>query len=381
MVRDPGGISRTCSQTFNLVPSMMVQMEEYAAGEARDPFLDLALKPAETLTEDEREFPAAAFLPCRSAAHDLPLSALWRALRRLRNAQKQPGAAQPVRRPGFSRSAGVVAAGLVRRGVSGATTPKCASWIERGRDFTLDDQRLMGAKQREIIGQGAARLSRAGRHRPDRNLHHAVLSSDPAAAVRFQYRRRVASQRAAAAALPLSGRCAHATGTGARIRAASISASRRWVCGPRKARCRTKCSRIAADSGFQWAATDNGVLDRTLQPRGRRGWPSTGPIAGARSGTSMRLIFRDHFLSDLIGFVYSGMDAAHAAADFLHRIRENCRRYSGRGPRCAGADHSGWRKRLGILRSQRPALPARALPAHLRRPQMTRRHRQRGACA
>ena len=34
-------------QTFNLVPSMMVQVAEYAAGEAADPFLQLALKPAE----------------------------------------------------------------------------------------------------------------------------------------------------------------------------------------------------------------------------------------------------------------------------------------------------------------------------------------------
>ena len=38
----------------------------------------------------------------------------------------------------------------------------------------------------------------------------------------------------------------------------------------------------------------------------------------------MRLIFRDHFMSDLIGFVYSKMEASHAAADFLHRIRQNC---------------------------------------------------------
>ena len=38
----------------------------------------------------------------------------------------------------------------------------------------------------------------------------------------------------------------------------------------------------------------------------------------------MRLIFRDHFMSDLIGFVYSKMEPSHAAADFLHRIRQNC---------------------------------------------------------
>ena len=31
----------------------------------------------------------------------------------------------------------------------------------------------------------------------------------------------------------------------------------------------------------------------------------------------MRMIFRDHVLSDLIGFVYSGMGAARAAQDFL----------------------------------------------------------------
>ena len=38
-------------QTFNLVPSMVVQIEEYARGEAKDPFLQAALKPAEDLTE------------------------------------------------------------------------------------------------------------------------------------------------------------------------------------------------------------------------------------------------------------------------------------------------------------------------------------------
>src|ERR1700760_5088553 len=37
-------------QTFNLVPSMIVQVEEYARGQARDPFLQCALKPAERIT-------------------------------------------------------------------------------------------------------------------------------------------------------------------------------------------------------------------------------------------------------------------------------------------------------------------------------------------
>src|SRR5690242_5450067 len=43
-------------QTFNLVPSLLVQIEEYAAGAASDPFLDIALKPAENLDRAEKEF-------------------------------------------------------------------------------------------------------------------------------------------------------------------------------------------------------------------------------------------------------------------------------------------------------------------------------------
>src|SRR5579863_990136 len=43
-------------QTFNLVPSMMAQMEEYASGTALDPFLEAALKPAESLTDADRAF-------------------------------------------------------------------------------------------------------------------------------------------------------------------------------------------------------------------------------------------------------------------------------------------------------------------------------------
>ena len=41
-------------QTFNLVPSMIAQIEEYARGDAHDPFLRCALKPADKLTPDEQ---------------------------------------------------------------------------------------------------------------------------------------------------------------------------------------------------------------------------------------------------------------------------------------------------------------------------------------
>ena len=42
-------------QTFNLFPSMMVQVAEYASGKAQDPFLECAAKPADALTDAERD--------------------------------------------------------------------------------------------------------------------------------------------------------------------------------------------------------------------------------------------------------------------------------------------------------------------------------------
>src|SRR6187455_2732684 len=42
--------------TFNLVPSLLVQLEAFAEGRAHDRYLDLGMKPADALTRDEVTF-------------------------------------------------------------------------------------------------------------------------------------------------------------------------------------------------------------------------------------------------------------------------------------------------------------------------------------
>ena len=66
----------------------------------------------------------------------------------------------------------------------------------------------------------------------------------------------------------------------------SISARRRSGCGPRKGRSPTRSSRIAADLGFTWAATDSGVLNRTLGRGGAGGWPLPSVPSGASRAAS-----------------------------------------------------------------------------------------------
>src|SRR5208283_2697608 len=86
---------------------------------------------------------------------------------------------------------------------------------------------------------------------------------------------------------------------------------------------------IAAEEGFQWFGTDEGVLGRTLNVGFFR--DSNGIAANAERlyepwrlqlGTNgITGLFRDHHLSDLVGFVYSRMDSVAAAADLHGRLR------------------------------------------------------------
>ena len=78
---------------------------------------------------------------------------------------------------------------------------------------------------------------------------------------------------------------------------------------------------LLAESGAQWTATDEDILARTL---GRAVTASDlfRPYNVGRAGGRVSALFREHRLSDRIGFAYQSWDAYAAADDFLHRVRE-----------------------------------------------------------
>src|SRR5262249_31900584 len=98
---------------------------------------------------------------------------------------------------------------------------------------------------------------------------------------------------------------------------------------------------IAHAEGLEWAATDEGVLRGSLATGFSRA--SNGRVEAAaaeklyqiyrwqQGEAAMNLVFRDHSLSDLIGFVYSGMPAHQAAHDFIRRIKESAEPILARG--------------------------------------------------
>jgi len=97
--------------------------------------------------------------------------------------------------------------------------------------------------------------------------------------------------------------------------------------------------RLASEEGIEWAATDEGVLGRSLDKSFERhgdGTASNGnvlyrPHRFSGGKRPLTLFFRDHQLSDLIGFVYSRMPA-EAAAEDLHRRIHAAARSTGERP-------------------------------------------------
>ena len=78
-------------QTFNLVPSLITQIQEYESGTAHDPFLEVAARPAKDLTLSERRFALQYLFQANPCAPDRPLSALRRTVGTLSKRWIRPG--------------------------------------------------------------------------------------------------------------------------------------------------------------------------------------------------------------------------------------------------------------------------------------------------
>jgi hypothetical protein len=84
---------------------------------------------------------------------------------------------------------------------------------------------------------------------------------------------------------------------------------------------------MIADAGFHWIATDEDILARSLNvPIANRPDLLYRPYRVGEGGPVA--LFRDHAMSDRIGFTYQSWDPVAAANDFVGHVREAGRRFS-----------------------------------------------------
>jgi len=316
-------------QTFNLVPSMMVQIEDYAEGTAKDPFLSCALKPAEQLTQDEQSFILKYFFQANTGRMIYRYPRYAELYEKWMAAGGDDARARRVFDAQAMRDLQVVSQLAWFDEEFLAHDVDVRALVKKGRGYSIEDQALMGRKQREICGhvlpvykefaaKGQIELSITPYYHPILPL---LCDSN------------IASVSHPGVALPR--RYVYPGDAEEQIRRAREFAKEKLGAAPpgmwpSEGSVSDQALSIAADQGVKWMATDNGVLGATL---GRiAGVMETyKPYLWKHDGRQMHMIFRDHYLSDLIGFVYSRMEPEQAANHFLDRIRENTKPIVGAG--------------------------------------------------
>jgi alpha-amylase/alpha-mannosidase (GH57 family) len=326
--------------TFNLVPSLLVQVEAFARDDARDRHLEIGLKPADRLSDEERVFCVEQFFH----AH------------RPRMIDPFPRYAELLARRGGNGS------GLSARAQAGqfsvddlrdlqvwhklvwidaeyfANDSRIRGLVEKGRGFSEEDKLVLRRVELELLGKviseyreaahrGQVELSTSPFYHPilpllcDSDVYlrthpHSRMPREP-----FRHPEDALEQLTRAAALHerLFGRKPDGL----------------W---PSEGSVSDDMVPLVARAGFRWMATDETILarsigrDLTRDGGGQIEQPELlyKPYRIGAGDLSVACGFRDHTLSDLIGFTYASWPADRAADDFVRRLADAGERFGAR---------------------------------------------------
>jgi len=206
-----------------------------------------------------------------------------------------------------------------------------AALVAKGHGFSLDDQKLVIARERELIGKvlpahaeaakkASIEISATPFYHPilplvcDTNAGGASSPGLPLPQNRFRHPEDAREQL-------VRGMDLHEKVFGVRPKGI-------W---PSEGSVSEEVLAIAHNLGVKWMATDEGVLGRSTGSFFARDGGGRLPAQLGEKlynihryendSTTMHLVFRDHTISDLIGFVYSGMPPTDAARHLIGNIR------------------------------------------------------------
>jgi alpha-amylase/alpha-mannosidase (GH57 family) len=323
--------------TFNLVPSLLVQLEAFATDRARDRSLALSLKPASQLTEEERAFMLAQFFH----AH------------RSRMIDPYPRYAELVQKRDGNHNGGTGGRGFSEGDLRDLQVWHKLAWIdpeyhqrdariralvEKGRGFSEDDKLRLREVELELLAavipeyraaaeRGQVELSTSAFYHPilpllcDSDVYLRTHPHSKMPRQRFRHPEDAAEQLRRAVEY-------HESTFGSRPKGV-------W---PSEGSVSDAVVPLVHAAGLEWMATDELILGRSLgqtltrDAHGHLQQPETlyRPYLVQAEERQVACLFRDHTLSDLIGFTYASWGAQDAAADFVGRLLEAGRRFSNR---------------------------------------------------
>jgi alpha-amylase/alpha-mannosidase (GH57 family) len=313
--------------TFNIVPSLVLQIEDYARDKAHESAYDVAFKPVNNLSPAERQ---SLLVSAFQINYDNLLNRYPR-FRELWEKSQKSGVATAAK--AFTPQEIVDLQVLSQLAwfdeIFLANDPDILRLVKKDRGYSEGDKALVRRKEIELFNVTLEEYRKAAERGQieisTSPFYHPILPllCDTA----------IAQESHPGVKLP-HRRFRHPEDARDQLRAAlelheRVFGRRPQGLWPSEGSVSDEVLRLAAEEGFTWAATDEGVLARSkemnLYRRGdgtlQGGEELYRPQSLATGGKPISLFFRDHQLSDLIGFVYSRMDPQAAAADLHERIK------------------------------------------------------------
>jgi len=312
-------------QTVNLVPSLILQIEDYVAGKAIDPYLDLLLKPVEAYEESDKRY---AIERCFDGNHHTLIDPHPR-YRELYEQRQNNGADW------------CMAHWQPQDFVDVATwhslawfdplfwdDPAIAAWFAQQSGYSLETRREIYEKQREILRRIVAK------HKEMQDRGQLEVTTTPYTHPILPLLADTNSGRVAVPEMDLPKKRFQWPEDIPRHlhKARKLYEDRfdRPVRGlwPSEQSVSPAILPDIAKAGFSWIVSDEAVLGWTLEHFFHRDGAGNvfdpelmyRPYRLETPHGDLSIIFRDHRLSDLLGFTYSSMPPKQAASDAIGHL-------------------------------------------------------------
>ncbi len=311
-------------QNFNLVPSLLLQIEEYIAG-ATDIFMDMTLKAPEELNDDEKVFILFNFFMANWNTMIYPYPRYAELLEK-RGENTNPDEIKGMLSKFDSRDIRDLQVWFNLAWIDTdffAMYPELNAIKEKGEDFTEEEKRavidshikimkLIIPKYKEAQEAGRVELSTTPFYHPILPL---VADTETA--------------KICMPGIPLDFRFSHPGDASAQVKKGleyfeSRFGRRPAGMWPSEGSVSPAVMEILAENGVKWAATDENILKKSLEMAGQPVTTDTiyRPYECKTEKGNVMMAFRSLHLSDLIGFNYQNWKAEDAAANFIHELHQ-----------------------------------------------------------
>ncbi len=352
--------------TFTLVPSLLVQLEAFAADQARDRTLALSLKPAAQLTDEDKRFILANFFHAQRARMIEPYPRYAELLRRREQAGGNGGALKAFTDADFRdlqvwhKLAWVDPFWM-------DSDPRVKGLLAQGRAFTEDDKLVLRDVELEILGrvipEYAAAAARGQIEIAASPFYHPILPllCDTDVYLRTHPQSRMPRQR-----------FRHPEDALAQLERAAVYHERQFGrrpsgLWPSEGSVSDAMIPLAAQAGYRWLATDEAILVPHAQHGPVARWLRASRAAGSALPALHDPERRRGSRVPVPGSRAVGPDRVHLRQLEPDGGRTGFRRPPRRsrttllgahGRRRGGrADHPRRRERVGALRGPGPAVP------------------------